>query len=293
MDQAELLPHEFFSKVLTIVFAGDSRELQEYEIDASLFAGSLQGYANYVKSLSRDVLGVELEVTLVASNDGSFKAGLKILGQVATCTATVFSILMFFGIDARTIGDAFTEVQSTIIQNIKESDEGVHGLIERIRHSNELSKEEKELLINSLLSSEIGESLDEFTKPLNRIGYENISIYFGKSKKVEIMKEDRRHFEYVPPAEESIEFFKDEVEIVYLSPELNRWYFKGTRSFWAEVLDNDFVRKTKDKKPNELKGQKFYAVGRRIISRERGSRRRRTDWEIDSIEEVQDQHKLK
>ena len=80
-----------------------------------------------------------------------------------------------------------------------------------------------------------------------------------------ITSNQRQAFKYTPPDLTSEESFHEVVSVVYLSPELTKWQFQGSKTFWAEILDKDFLNETKDIAPSDLKGRFYSVIGTRIV----------------------------
>ncbi len=292
MEQVSLIEKEPFQNLYTLTFSGNDPLLQEHAIDVPFYASSISGYSSFLQCLAADIFKVDVEVAIIAEEGGSFKAVLRVAGKATVVIATAMTILQFFGIDAKSIKDGISDFQTVIIEEIIKEPTGLEGLIKRIEDSQEFTQEEKELLIEALKNKALRNSLDNLTKPLDNPGYSFISSFTNDLKVFTIERQHREKFKYIPGPEETIEPFTDNVRIVYLSPDLNKWMFKGEQEFWAEVLDIDFINRTMNKKSNELGKVLFRAAGRKITTRKVGEKRNTIRWEIDSIGEVPQQATL-
>jgi len=157
-----------------------------------------------------------------------------------------------------------------------------------IKNSSDMVDEDKIKLIKILSDENFMESIDNFTSPLDSEGYDQIKVKNREVELFEVVKSHRDFFKFVPQAGEEVEFFDDVVEILYLSPDLIKWKFKGREAFWADVLDRKFIETTGNVKSTELKGVKYFAKGRRVARRKVGGKKWFTTWYIDKIEQ---QHK--
>jgi hypothetical protein len=64
------------------------------------------------------------------------------------------------------------------------------------------------------------------------------------------------------------------VSIIYLSPEKDKWQFKsGGYEFWANVLDDRFLLKMKDRNLDEIIDLKFSATVKKTIHKKINKKR--------------------
>ena len=291
MDQMSLYENDvkFCSELISVKYDGSNPLLSEHKIDALDLSISIGGYTRFLQSISDDLFNTSIQIVFVDNEDGSFKAVLGTTIKSIGLIGSICGILNFFGIDSDDIGTAVKDIQHAIVEEIKEVKGNIDLLISRIDNDSYLSDEEKEQLIEAMKNPKFREGLDDFTNPLDGPGYYSISVSNEEEETFSITKQDRKFFKYIPPAEEHIEFFDDLVEIIYLSPELNRWQFQGRIEFWADVLDQSFIDNTKNKKPSELRGVRFEVYGRKITTRKIGQKKRTITWIIDSVKEAQKQ----
>jgi len=294
MQQTKLYEKEdeFCSENITVKYDGVNPLLIEHKIDAFDYVTSIGGYAKVLKSLSADLFDTSIQVSIVAEDEGSFETVVSTTVQLVGLVGSICGILSFFKIDADDVLGALSGIQRALVEEIKNAKGNIDLIVNRIVHSEELDDDEKNKLIDAIYNSGFREGLDDFTRPLDGNGYYSIQVSRHSDENFSISNKERMYFKYVPPAEEHTEPFDDQVEIVYLSPHLNRWQFQGRIEFWADVLDVDFIRLTKDKKPSELEGVKFNAFGRKIITRKAGQKKRTNTWVIDSIKEAPTHMKL-
>ncbi len=278
--------------LFTIEFSGSDNNLSSNRIDIEHYVKSLSGYQIFASAVGKAVYKTNIELFVTAELEGSFKSTLKAFGNVIGTVSSLMGILSFFDISARDIPEAFIKTKAAIVETIKDNYGDMQRITEKINRSKELADEEKFLLLNLFTNEKFRESLDDFTSPLSSPGYNNILITKDNNILTNITKQERKYFIFVTPGDEKVEHFTDYVEIIYISPELIRWQFKGKETFWADVLDENFLTSTKNKKPSELNGVKYFATGRKISSRKPGGKNWAAKWFIDSIAEESKQEPL-
>jgi len=278
--------------LFVIEFSGSDSNLKSHRIDIGYYVKSLSGYQSFASSVGKVLYKTDIELFVTAELDGSFKSILKAVGGVVGTVSSLMGILSFFNISARDLPEAFIKTKAAIVETIKENYGDMQRITEKINKSKRISDEEKLLLLNLFTNEDFRESLDNFTSPLDSTGYNSIRIIKNNETLTNITSQERKYFIFITPGDEKIEYFSDLVEIIYISPELTRWQFKGKEVFWADVLDEKFLITTKNKKSSELRGVKYFATGRKISSRKPGGKNWTTKWYIDSIVEESRQELL-
>lgn len=282
--------HEFYKFILE--YSGEDSNLKGGEINILAYTKSLYGYHCFSAEVC-DILGFsDFDLRVVAEDEGSFRSTLLFLAASVNLLSASLGILSFFKVEPSDVVSMYKQVKKSIILEIKKVEGNYNKLIELINISELMSDEEKERLIKLIRSDKFRESLDDFTSPLDEVGYETIKVLQGPGSSYEIKESERPLFRYVSPREESIEYFQEVVEIIYLSPELARWKFRGRIVFWAEIEDGQFLERTKNKKSSELSGVQFLATGRKIVTRREGQKKRNIEYIVDSISEIPQKSQL-
>jgi len=268
-----------------VKISGRSPVLLSHHIEVREYVNALSGYEGFVRHVARNILRAEVVVSVASEREGSFESHVHVFMEAIGAVSSVLGILSFFGVSAKSMGQALSGVQSAIISKYIEFSGDLKRVLSGIVEYSNLSDEEKHKLLEALSDESFLESLDQFTSPLDSEGYDLISVYDKDRELFNVRKDDRNYFKYVPPASEKTEFFEDTVEILYISPELIKWKFKGKETFWADVLDNKFLESTSNMKSTELKGVKFVARGRKVSRRKEGGKKWVVTWYIDNMEE--------
>ncbi|BDQ36947.1 hypothetical protein SYK_13070 [Pseudodesulfovibrio nedwellii] len=294
MDQFKLYEEEinYFSETVIVKYDGTNPFLLTHQIDATDYSISIGGYAKALSTICTDLFNTPIQISIVANDEGSFKSVVNTTIKSIGLIGSICGILNFFGIEAQDISDALTKTQTAIVQEFKDAKGDINKLVEKINRDKNLNDDEKSILIESINNQNFREGMDNFTRPLDDNGYHAITVAKGEQKIFSIKNTERHYFKYTPPAENETDFFDDNVEIIYLSPELNRWQFKGKNEFWADIQDHTFINRTKNKKSNELKGLHFKVYGRKITTRKAGQKKRHITWIIDTVSEVPSPFKL-
>ncbi len=291
MQQVPLYEEQPYLELISIAFGGNNPLLLEHKIDASIYAQSLIGYSELTKFLFKVGLGVEVEVSILSHDEGSFKSVLQVVTRIIELGFATAGFLAWLGVTPQDVSQYASSTTACIVEKVKEYKGHLDLLIDDIMQS-DMSDEEKDKLVKALKDKVFGESLDKFTSPLDYEGYQTITIFSSSKQVAQISLPERKYFKYEPPAQEEIEKISEVVEIIYLSPELSKWQFKGANLFWGDVLDKKSLDKIKHKKSSELTGCKFFVLGRKISTRKRGAKIKKVRWEIDSIEQLPEQGKL-
>lgn len=281
-----------FQEKLHIKYEGENPELIQHEIDAITYAISIAGYSKFLTLISSKLFERDIEIRISANKPGSFEAMVIVLGSVGS----IASILGWCGIKPSDLKQGFKTfiiaIQKKIVGLLVKNKGDVTLVSKDIDSIPELTEIEKDVIKKLISDNDFRKSLDDFTSPLDRRGYTNIEIANDNRESLNVSSVDRQIFKFVPPDSIEEESFHDIVSIVYLSPDLPVWQFKGQRLFWAEIMDEEFLVKTKNKKPAELKDKKFSVMGSKIITTKGRSGRVSFSWVIDKIYEVNDTRPL-
>ncbi|MGE4310694.1 hypothetical protein [Desulfovibrio sp.] len=282
--------HPPVSERLFIKYDGSNEQLLEHKIDALAYASSIKGYSIFTSKIIETFLGRHTTINLVAHKEGSFGDILDAIWQSKENIEFVFDILDFCGIDIKTIkkhsGGLLVFLQNAFIKLITDHDGVTESIVKKIQSSTELTNAEKETLISLAEDDDTRKSLDEFTSPLDKNGYNNIVVSHNGLEGYKITSSQRPAFKYTPPDITNEEEFHEVVSIVYISPDLTLWQFKGTRPFWAEITDKDFLNKTKDITPSDLKGRFYSVIGTKITTTNNGKIKGKTKYTITKATEV-------
>lgn len=280
---------ESCSEYFVISYSGHSPVLSSHKIEIREYVASLGGYGGFVGHIAKEILRANVTVSVASEQGGSFESFVHVALETIGTVSSVLGILSFFGFSAKGMGEALSRIQSGIIEKYIKHYGNIKELIEDINNSPDLADEDKVKLIRALSDEHFMESIDNFTSPLDSEGYNQIKVRNREVELFEVVKSERDYFKFVPQAGEEIEFFDDIVEILYLSPDLTKWKFKGREAFWADVLDRKFIETTGNVKSTELKGVKYFAKGRKVARRKEGGKKWFTTWYIDKIEQQHEQ----
>lgn len=281
-----------FFELLTIRYDGHSRELKGHEINARAYATSIGGYAKFLQAIASAAIGKDIEILVITNENGSFKTVVKIAGKAAVGLSVIASLLSWLEIRPHDIKNYVVALQEKIVELIVECDGKTSDIIKKIESNDNLDGDAKGLLIKIIENNKMRKGLDEFTSPLDRIGYDIIEIANTDNKSFEINAGQRNAFKFTPPDVIVEEPFKETVRILYLSPELTEWKFQGTKDFWAEVTDQTFLDRTKDRRFSELQGKYYQVSGTKKTIRKEGAARGTPTWIVDRVTDVEEFHTL-
>ncbi|WP_300710563.1 hypothetical protein [uncultured Desulfovibrio sp.] len=291
MTQLSLFPQEFYNIALNIDYDGNG-ELQRHEIDATAYSISINGYTNFLKELLSAFSSQDIQIYITAHENASFKSCLKVVGKFLECYAVAASILSFHGCNPSEIGNSIIYFGNEIISKVAEYHGNTNAIILHFIEDRLLPEPIKESIIKVVSSNKARSGLDDFTSPLDRIDYDRITISAPNVAACNIVKAQRFAFKYTPPDLIEETDFEEIVTILYLSPELTEWKFQGEKAFWAEITDEDFLNRTKNKLFAELKGKKYVASGIKRTIKKSGAQKGKTTWTIEHAVEVQEPYQL-
>lgn len=275
MTQLSLLPPGFCNFELSIDYSGDG-ELQRHEIDAAAYSISINGYARFIKELFFAFSGQNIEIYISAHESSSFKSHLNIAGKFLSAYAIFSGIMPFHGYNATDIGNLILHYGKEIISKVAEYDGMTKAIILNFTEDELLPYNIKKSIIKIISNNKARSGLDDFTSPLDRQGYEKITVSTPDGDSYFIDKTQRPAFRYIPPDLIEETNFQEVVTILYPSPELTEWKFQGEKAFWAEITDEDFLNRTKNKVFSELKGKKYVVSGIRRTVKKAGAQKGKT-----------------
>ena len=291
MTQSSLLPTQCVNEfTIEIDYDGINPELQVHEIDANLCATSIIGFAKFSQELLTALYGKDVTIRIVASREGSFKILTKIRSAIGVYGGIV-GILAYHGYTEQEVGKLFNLYSKNIIEYIQEYHGRTHDILECIE-LDDLQAQEKDILKSVVANNKARAGLDDFTKPFERNGYDKITVEADNEEVFSITSDQREYFKYEQPDIVVEEEFRERVKIIYLSPELTEWKFHGTKDFWAEVQDEEFLARTKNKLPSELRGKYYIVSGIKRTVKKEGATKGSTTWEIHNAFEEQQSHTL-
>lgn len=291
MTQLSLYPSDSCNFTLNIDYDGNG-ELQRHEIDAAAYSISINGYAKFLRELLTAFSGQDIEIHITAHEDASFKSCLKVIGRFFECYAVVASILSFHGCNPNDIGNYILHYGNEIISKVAKYNGKTNAIILNFIDDKLLPEAIKTAIINVISSNKARCGLDDFASPLDKRNYERITIYVPNAAPCCIEKTQRPAFKYTPPDLIEEVDFQEVVTILYLSPELTEWKFQGEKAFWAEITDENFLTRTKNKFFSELKGKKYVASGIVRTVKKAGAKKGKTTWIINRAVEVQEPCRL-
>ncbi len=278
------------SEKIFIHYDGTSEDLINHEIDAVAYSLSISGYAAFTKKIVEALFGRDVKVRITAHKDGSFLDIFNISWETVYKVGGVLAIASWLGIDAKLIGKGVKKVliaaQKKFIDLIIEANGDTDAIVRSIYSIEELTQEEKDLVVSVIKDNDVRKGLDTFTSPLDKIGYDKIEVSNDEQERYQVVSSQRQAFKYIPPDIVEEEPYQDTVSIVYLSPELSKWKFQGKRIFWADVYDEEFLNRTKGKKFSELKGKSYFVTGMKRIVRSDGKIKGTPAYTIDKAIEV-------
>lgn len=284
------------SEKIFIRYSGTSEDLSNHEIDASVYAISISGYAAFTKKTIESLLGKDVKIRIVAHKNGSFLDVFNVSWDTVYKVGGVLAIASWLGIDGKLIYKGgkkiLVAIQKKITELIIEASGNTDDIIRIIYNAEELSIEEKDALVSIIKDNDVRKGLDGFTSPLDKNGYEKIEISNEDEDSFSVTSSQRYAFKYTPPDVTEEEPYQDTVSIVYLSPELSKWKFQGKRIFWADVYDEEFLKKTKDKKFSELKGRQYFVSGTKTTVRNDGKIKGTPSYTIEKATEVPEQFSI-
>ncbi|WP_173082063.1 hypothetical protein [Fundidesulfovibrio magnetotacticus] len=280
---------ESSEEYFVLEFSGGSPVLSAHQIAIREYARSLAGYDFFVRHIAREMLRTDVNICVSAQKSGSYESHLHAFIDTIGAVSSILGILSFFGVSAKSVREALSRLQAVIVRKYKHYSGDMQQYIAELAEYSILSDGDKDMLLKALENEPFLEALDDFTSPLDSDGYDMIRVVGGGEELFAVSKADRQFFKFVPPAGEKTEDFEDTVELLYISPELIKWKFKGQETFWADVLDVSFLEATGNVRSTELKGVKYDCQGRKVLRRKRGSKKWISTYYIDKIEERQQQ----
>lgn len=292
MTQLSLLDHESNAISISVDYDGISADLQKHEIDAKSFATSVGGYSRFLHEFIREITGTTVEVYVVSNEEGSFKTVLKIVYNSIVGYSVIASILSFHGVNAGDVERYIILAQEKIVNLIADNEGSTERILNEIMYDNTLSEELKSVLKKIITNTKARKGLDDFTRPLERSGYEKIKVATREDCSYVIYDSQRGAFKYTPPDIVVEEPFRETVRLLYLSPVFTEWKFQGTKDFWAEVQDSEFLDRTKNRLFSELQGKFYLVSGTAKTVRKEGARKGTTTWVINKVSELQEIHTL-
>lgn len=284
------------SKKIFIKYDGTDDALAKHEIDVFAYTSSITGYVLFTRKTVEQLLGKNVNAKITAHKEGSFLDVINITWDTVARLNDLAGIAAFFGISAPHIKKSAKKIliamQRKIAELIVIHSGNTYEIVNSIENSKELPTEVKYALKKIVKDNEARKGLDSFTSPLDKNGYDEIDIYDEENDRFKILSTHRQAFRYTPPDEVFEEPYEDIVSIVYISPELSKWQFKGKRTFWANVSDDDFLKRTKDKKFSELRGRAFSVIGVKTSIMNDGKIKGTPTYTIDKATEVPEQISL-
>ena len=291
MTQLSLLATQCVNQfTVGIDYDGSSAELQHHEIDANIYATSIIGFTKFSQDLLTALSGKEIKIHIVANQEGSFKL-LVVIGAAIEIYGRIVGILDYHGYTPEEIGKLYNLYSKKVIGYIQEYHGRTHDILECIDWD-DFPEQEKDIIRNVITSNKTRSGLDDFTKPFERNGYDKIMVEVNGEEIFSITRDQRESFKYKQPDVIIEEEFREKVKILYLSPELTEWKFQGVKEFWAEVKDEAFLARTKNKLPSELRGKYYIVSGIKRTIKKEGATKGSTTWEINNAFEDQQEHSL-
>lgn len=292
MTQLNLLDHERSAISISVDYDGISADLQKHEIDAKSYAISVGGYSRFLHEFIHELSGKTIEVYVISNEEGSFKTVLKIVYNSIVGYSVIASILSFHGVNAGDVERYIISAQEKIVNLIADSAGSTEKILNKITNDESLSEELKKILKKIITNTKARKGLDDFTRPLERSGYEKIKVSTREDCSYVIYDSQREAFKYTPPDIVVEEPFRETVRLLYLSPVFTEWKFQGAKDFWAEVQDFEFLDRTKNRLFSELQGKFYLVSGTAKTVRKEGARKGTTTWIINKVSELQEIHTL-
>ncbi|SHN60176.1 hypothetical protein [Desulfovibrio litoralis] len=239
---------------------GISNEAFPHNVDAEYLALSILGLTSTLKKISKEILGVNIQVTIGANKEGS----LEIFASIITLVFAPMTLLQFFGYDYKktkgAIGGFLLNVIKVISNKLKATNGELDLFIEAISKDELMSNEEKNTLIKLINDAKIRDGLDDFTKVLEHNDVSKIELKQDNINIIALEKKDRKYFILSSPEEQSITTENKLVKIVYISPFKTKWQFSSEgQMFWATIDNDQFIDDIKDTDMAELESMYFDA----------------------------------
>lgn len=255
----EMPPEEPMTGELRLSYAGMATH--DHSIDAEHYARSVLGFGKVFKKINRNIIGLDVSISLRAERPGSFEALVEFLSKKEVVAAAVgISLLQFFGLDFKTICMLPINILRLIVNVIKESKGNSRRIREAIKELGLPEAMEKKL-IRLVENKDFRRSLDDMTLFLQLQGMDSITVKQKNTQSAIIEKKDRPYFVAQPEDEISVEQDEKVVSITYLSPEKSKWEFKSKNlEFWAQVEDDIFLEEMRDKALEDIMDLQFVAT---------------------------------
>ncbi|MEZ6854725.1 hypothetical protein [Halodesulfovibrio aestuarii] len=234
--------------------------VDKHSMSAELYATSLLGLSKSFVKVNKELLHLDITMEIVAEEQGSLKATLKVVKNGAVAYATIASILSFHGVQAKDVGTALFSAYDYVITEIKEAKGSKDVLLDKIDRK-DIPEEQKKKLKKLVSSNDLRLALDDMTLFLESNGLENIEIYSYETTRVSINKSERPYFRAQPEDLRNVQKYNDYVQIVGISTDEN-WKFDGIESkgkFTARILDKDFLDQLKIRSAKEIFQMTFEA----------------------------------
>lgn len=290
MDYTEHISEEIFLK-----FHGYSPELHSVNLHA--YAKSLQGFNNAFIKINKDLLHLDIEITIISEEEGSFISKLKYIGKIGTGTILAYSalasILSFHGLEFNDIKKLSYNIFACAIEEIRESKGNNEYFEDKILKSN-LPENEKKRYIALLKNIDFRIALDDITLFLEIHEMSKLTIT-QNNEFITIQKHERPFFISQPEDNEISETFSDIISITSIS-KTDTWRFKGkqiNKEFNAQIDDKKFLEKIRAFSANKIfEIQLSGEITKKIIYRAGKKKPEPPTYTISNIIEIKNAYRL-
>jgi len=268
----------------------DGETLESHEIDAKILAKSLSGISSVLNVSNKIVNGPFSKIDVKVR--GSFAPGSFAVDIITFATSSSFQaianvagILGFAGFLANSLiqlyrstkGEKINKIERIDPENVKVTT--VNGSVIITNH----------YTVRIYQNQDVRDGMAEVISPLFEQGVSEI-CFSSDEYPTEIITEDEKEI-FSPPDPEDLEEITDIAELTVTQSNLNGnatgWRFSfnssGKDDFWADVLDETFLRDVHSRKYSFTNGTKIVAEYQR---KKHKKKRTVSDWNILKVYEV-------
>lgn len=249
LDFAERISEEIF-----LQFDGESEK--SHSVNLHAYAKSLQGFNNAFIKINKDLLHLDIEITIISEEEGSFVSKLKYIGTIGAKTVLAYSalasILSFHGIQFNDVRNLSFNILTCAIDEIKIS-KGNNEYLEEIILKSNLPDNEKKRYLALLKNIDFRIALDDITLFLEIHEMSKLTIT-QNDESIVIQKHERPFFICQPEDNEMVETFSDIISITSIS-KTDIWRFRGkkiNKEFNAQIDDKKFLDNIRTLSANKI-----------------------------------------
>lgn len=252
MGQLSFFGDEYIEGEIDLTFFGFATD--DHAMDLKWYAQSLMGFNESFVRSNRGLFNIEIQLEIVAEEQGSLKTKLKYAGKVALLALNLYTA--FIGIDTYHDHKPSAKIHAVYVQIIDlfKKAKGNADLLEKLVIESDLTDEEKARLLALLKNLDFRLALDDMTLFLEQNGLDKVKIDCGGGVGTVITEYDRPYFKVYPDDFTEVEPISDVLTVVAIGND-KEWKFKGTKTskkFSATILDNEFLQRMKEEPAGKI-----------------------------------------